>query len=104
MTLFELLSAMAPKDYVIITDLEKSPDKCRSNRMKIGNVSMEKLRNIGSKDVYQVGYSEQQHCFFVNVGDKRKVKTELSMWHVVDTRLKQLGLMERVEQGIAEGR
>lgn len=101
MTLFELLSVMVPKDYVIIIDLE---NKRMSNPMKIGNVSMEKLRNTGSKDVYHVGYNKQRHCFFVKVGDVRRVKTELSMWHVVDTRLRQLGLMERVEQGIAEGR
>ena len=103
MTLFDLLSTMPPKEYIIITDLEKKPGKCMSNRMKIGNIGMERLRNIGGKDVYQVGWSESQHCFYVSVGDKRYVKTELAVWHVVDTRLKQLGLMDRVRKGITEG-
>lgn len=94
MNLFELLSAMKPKDFVIIVDYESRNADNRTKRMKVGNISMEKLRNIGGRDVYTISYSEEQHCFVVCVGDKRGTKTQLSMWHVIDTRLKQLGLIQ----------
>lgn len=94
MNLFEQLSVMKPKDFVIIVDYESRNDDNRTKRMKVGNISMEKLRNFGGRDVYTICYSEEQHCFVVCVGDKRGIKTQLSMWHVIDTRLKQLGLIQ----------
>lgn len=94
MNLFEQLSVMKPKDFVIIVDYERWDTDKRTNRMKVGNINMERLRNIGNRDVYTISYSEKQHCFVVCVGDKRGTKTQLSMWHVIDTRLKQLGLIQ----------
>ena len=93
MILIEQLSAMHPNEYAIIVNYDKTYDKCRSGRMRIGNVDMERLRNIWNKDVYSISYSEDKHCYVICIGDKAKVKLHLAGYKVIDTRLKQLGLL-----------
>ena len=94
MKCFELLAVIDHKANIMIVDLDKDGTKARSGIMKVGNINMERLRNIGDKDVYTVKWSEHKNCFVVTIGDKRDVKTKLAMWHVVDNRLKMLGLIE----------
>lgn len=94
MNLIEQLAVMDTKAYVIIINLEKDYGHNRTKPMKIGNIGMDKLRNIWDSDVYHIGWSESKNSFFIQIGDKRQTKTKLAMWHVVDTRLKQMGLIK----------
>ena len=94
MKLYDLLAVLDHKANIMIVDFEQKGKKASSGVMKVGNINMERLRNIGDKDVYSLKWLEDKKCFVVCAGDKRDVKTKLAMWDVVDTRLKQLGLVE----------
>lgn len=93
MTFVDLLMVLDCRQSVIIVDLEKKGNDAFSKKMKVGNVSIERLRNIGNRDVYNVQWSESYECFLVRIGDKNRTKTSLAVYEVVDTRLEQLGLI-----------
>lgn len=94
MKFIDLLMVLDYRQSLIIVDLEKKGNDAFSKKMKVGNVNVERLRNIGSRDVYTVQWSESNECFLVRIGDKKQTKRKLAAWHVVDTRLEQLGLVK----------
>ena len=94
MKLNELLMVLDYQQSVIIVDLEKKGNDAFSKKMKVGNVNVERLRNIGNRDVYTVQRSESNKCFLVRIGEKNRTKTTLAVYNVVDTRLEQLGLVK----------
>ena len=93
MTFVDLLMVLDYRQSIIIVDLEKIGNDAFSKKMKVGNVSIERLRNIGNRDVYTVQWSESNECFLVRIGDENRTKTSLAVYGVVDTRLEQLGLI-----------
>lgn len=93
MTFVDLLMVLDCRQSIIIVDLEKKGNDAFSKKVKVGNVSIERLRNIGNRDVYTVQWSESNECFLVRVGDKNRTKASLAVYEVVDTRLEQLGLI-----------
>lgn len=93
MTFVDLLMVLDCRQSIIIVDLEKKGNDAFSKKMKVGNISIERLRNIGNRDVYTVQWSESYECFLVRIGDKNRTKTSLAVYGVVDTRLEQLGLV-----------
>ena len=93
MTFVDLLMVLDYRQSIIIVDLEKIGNDAFSKKMKVGNVSIERLRNIGNRDVYTVQWSESNECFLVRIGDENRTKTSLAVYGVVDTRLEQLGLV-----------
>ena len=93
MKLSELLMVLDYRQSIIIVNLEKNGNDAFSKKMKVGNINIERLRNIGSMDVYTVQWSESNECFLVRIGDKQRTKTSLAVYGVVDTRLEQLGLV-----------
>lgn len=93
MTFVDLLMVLDYRQSIIIVDREKKGNDAFSKKMKVGNVSIERLRNIGNRDVYTVQWSESNECFLVRIGDENRTKTSLAVYGVVDTRLEQLGLI-----------
>lgn len=94
MKFIDLLMVLDYRQSIIIVDLEKKGNDAFSKKMKVGNVNVERLRNIGNRDVYTVQWSESDDCFLVRIGDKNRTKTTLAVYNVVDTRLEQLGLVK----------